>query len=160
VGELIASQVIGIAGVPAWIVVLIVFLVMAGLSISIRPGNVAANRMMIFATVAGWGVVVFSAGAIRQSLITAQKAFLQTDGSAGVAAQYKDVQTAGGWWLAGLGVTIAWVGAIGLWAKRRDIVAALARARRQRAAAEESAREIQEALEAYEREQAQATASS
>jgi len=146
--------------VQTWILVLIVFLVMAGLSISIRPGDVAANRMMIFSTVAGWAVVVLSAGAIRQSLITAQNAFVQADGSAGIPAQYKDVQTAGGWWLAGLGVTIAWVGAIGLWAKRRDIVAALARARRQRAAAEESAREIQEAFEAYEREQAQAAAQS
>jgi hypothetical protein len=144
--------------IQTWLLVLIVFLAMAGLSISIRPMDVAANRMMIFTTVAAWGVVVLSAGAIRQSLVSAQMAFLQSDGVTGAAAQYKDVQTAGGWWLAGLGITVAWVGAIGLWAKRRDIVAARARARKQRQAAQESAKEIQDANDAYHREQAEAAA--
>ncbi|MEN8237716.1 MAG: hypothetical protein ABFR53_00805 [Actinomycetota bacterium] len=142
--------------VQTWVLVLFVFLVMAGLSISIRPIDVAANRMMIFTTVAAWAVVVISAGAIRQNLVSAQAAFVQSNGVTGVSAQFKDVQAGGGWWLAGFGATIAWVGAIGLWAKRRDIVAALARARKQRAAAEESAREIQEAFEEYQREQAEA----
>jgi hypothetical protein len=142
--------------IQTWLLVLIVFLVMAGLSISISPAAVAANRMMIFTTVAAWAVVVLSAGGIRQNLISAQKAFVYADGATGVSAQYKDVQTAGGWWLAGLGITVAWVGAIGLWAKRRDIVAALARARKQRAAAEESAQEIQDAYDEYQREQATA----
>lgn len=142
--------------IQTWAFVLAVFLVMAGLSISIRPAAVAANRMMIFTTVAAWGVVVMSAGAIRQNLVTAQMAFVYPDGSTGVSAQYKDMQTAGGWWLAGFGITVAWVGAIGLWAKRRDIVAALARARKQRAAAEESAKEIQAAFDEYHREQAEA----
>jgi len=144
--------------IQTWLLVLIVFSVMAGLSISIRPVDVAANRMMILTTVAAWLVILLSAGAIRQSLITAQKAFVRADGATDISAQYKDVQTAGGWWLAGLGVTVAWVGAIGLWAKRRDIVAALARARKQRVAAEESAREIQEAFDEYQREQEQAAA--
>jgi hypothetical protein len=145
--------------IQTWLLVLIVFLVMAGLSISISPAAVAANRMMIFTTVAAWAVVVLSAGGIRQNLISAQKAFVYADGATGVSAQYKDVQTAGGWWLAGLGITVAWVGAIGLWAKRRDIVAALARARKQRAAAEESAQEIQDAYDEYQREQATAAQS-
>lgn len=143
--------------IRTWLVVLVVFLVIAGLSISIRPAAVAANRMTIFTTVAAWGVVIMSAGAIRQNLITAQTAFVYPDGVTGVSAQYKDVQTAGGWWLAGFGITITWVGAIGLWAKRRDIVAALARARKQRAAAEQSAQEIQDAFDEYQREQAAAS---
>jgi hypothetical protein len=138
--------------------VLIVFLVMAGLSISIRPIDVAANRMMILTTVAAWSVVVLSAGAIRQTLVSAQTAFVQSNGATGVSAQYKDIQTAGGWWLAGLGITVAWVGAIGLWAKRRDIVAARARARKQRSAADKSAQEIQDAYDEYQREQAAAQA--
>jgi hypothetical protein len=153
----ISATILGNAlSIQTWLLVLIVFVVMAGLSISIRPAAVAANRMMIFTTVAAWMVVVLSAGAIRQSLITAQKAYVYADGTTGISAQYKDVQTAGGWWLAGLGITIAWVGAIGLWAKRRDIVAAMARARNQRAAAEESAKEIQDAYDTYQREQAAA----
>lgn len=157
---LISATLVGnLVSIQTWALVLIVFLVMAGLSISIRPGAVAANRMMVFATVAAWAVVVFSAGAIRQNLISAQQAFVYADGTTGISAQYKDVQTAGGWWLAGLGVTVAWVGAIGLWAKRRDIVAALARAKKQRAAADQSAKEIQDAYDTYQREQAAAAQS-
>jgi hypothetical protein len=144
--------------IQTWALVLIVFLALAGLSISIRPIDVAANRMMIFTTVAAWGVIILSAGAIRQSLISAQMAFVQSNGVTGISAQYKDAQTAGGWWLAGLGITVAWVGAIGLWAKRRDIVAARARARKQRAAAYTSAQEIQDAYDEYQREQAAAEA--
>jgi hypothetical protein len=144
--------------IQTWALVLIVFLALAGLSISIRPIDVAANRMMIFTTVAAWGVIILSAGAIRQSLVSAQTAFVQSNGVTGISAQYKDVQTAGGWWLAGLGITVAWVGAIGLWAKRRDIVAARARARKQRAAADTSAQEIQDAYDEYQREQAAAEA--
>jgi len=151
---LVGSQV----AIQSWALVLIVFLAMAGMSISIRPAAVAANRMMIFTTVAAWAVVVLSAGAIRQSLVSAQKAYVYADGATDISAQYKDVQTAGGWWLAGLGITVAWVGAIGLWAKRRDVVAAMARARKQRAAAEESAQEIQDAYDEYQREQAAAEA--
>ena len=142
--------------IQTWVLVLIIFLVMAGLSISIRPVDVAANRMMIFTAVAAWGVIILSAGAIRQGLISAQTAFVQSNGVSGVSAQYKDVQTAGGWWLAGLGITVAWVGAIGLWAKRRDIVAARARAKKQRTAADTSAQEIQDAYDAYHKEQAAA----
>jgi hypothetical protein len=156
---LLASTVAGTQlSIQTWALVLIVFLTLAGLSISIRPIDVAANRMMIFTTVAAWGVVILSAGAIRQSLVSAQTAFVQSNGVTGISAQYKDVQTAGGWWLAGLGITVAWVGAIGLWAKRRDIVAARARARKQRAAADTSAQEIQDAYDEYQREQAAAEA--
>ncbi len=147
-----------IISIPTWVWVFAVFAVMAGLSISIRPGDVAANRMLIFTSVGAWGVVVLSAGAIRQTLIDAQSLFDQGEGVTGVAAAYKDTQAASGWWIAGFAVTLIFIGAVGLWAKRRDIVAALARARRQREAAETSAREIAEALEIYEREQAEAAA--
>ena len=143
-----------VASAPTWVWVLGVFGVTAALSVSIKPSDVAANRMLIFTSVAAWGVVVLSAGAIRQSLIESQNLFDHGDGITGVAAQYKDTQAASGWWLAGFGATVIFVGSVGLWAKRRDIVAALARARKQREAAETSAREIAEALEAYEREQA------
>ena len=143
--------------VRPWALVFFISLVIGGLSVAIRPINMAANRMLIFATVAGWGVILTTAGAIRQGLIDEQLATVQLGGATGVAAQYKDTQAALGWWLAGLGVTVLFVGAVGLWAKRRDIVSALARARKQREAAEESAREIQEAAEAYAKEQAAAS---
>lgn len=142
--------------VRPWVLVFVLTLVIAGLAVAIRPVNMAANRMLMFASVAGWLVILLSAGAIRQALIDEQLMTVQDGGATGVAAQYKDTQAAYGWWLAGLGITILFVGAVGLWAKRRDIVAAMQRARRQREAAEESAREIAAAAEAYAQEQAAA----
>ncbi|MCB1247384.1 MAG: hypothetical protein KDB69_08965, partial [Acidimicrobiia bacterium] len=137
---------------PLWVAVFVVFLAIGALTLAIRPLDMGANRMLIVATVAVWATIVFSAGAIRETLIDTQLTTEQSNGVIGIAAQYKDVQAASGWWLAGFGATIAFVGAVGIWAKRRDLVAALARARKQRAAAEESAREIAEAEEAYRQE--------
>lgn len=138
--------------VPAWLLVFIVFLTNGMLSIAIQPIDMSANRMLLMASVAGWGLVTFSAGAIRQSLIDIQTVTDQGGGVFGIAARYKDTQAAGGWWLAGFGGFVMFIGAVGLWAKRRDIVAAVARAKRQRAAAEQSTREIQDAADAYARE--------
>jgi len=135
-----------------WPVILVVGLLCGGLSVTIKPVNMAANRMLIFSSVGAWGVILLSAGAIRQSLIDAQLETVQLGGATGLSVQYKDTQAAAGWWLAGFGVTVLFVGAVGLWAKRRDIVAAIARARRQRAAAEQSAKEIADAAAAYEAE--------
>ena len=133
----------------AWIALLVVMLFSAAVALAIKPIDMAANRLLVMAVVTTWGVIVFSAGAIRQTLIDTQLSTVQADGSTGIAAQYKDVQAASGWWLAGFGLTVMFIGAVGLWAKRRDLVAALARAKKQREAAEISAREIQEAADAY-----------
>lgn len=138
--------------VPAWILVFILLLAIGAMSLAIKPMDMGANRMMIIASVIGGWVVWFSAGAIRQSFVELQMDTDQGGGLYGVAAPYKDTQAASGWWLAGLGTFIIFIGAVGLWAKRRDIVAAIARAKKQRAAAEKSALEIQEAAEAYARE--------
>ncbi len=152
---LLASTIVGSElELETWVIVLFVALLTGGLSIAIQPIGLAANRVLIVTSVAAWGVVVMSAGAMRQHLIETQMMTVQADGSVGISAQYKDVQAAPGWWLAGLGATILFVGAVGLWARRRDIVATHARAKRQRAAAEISAREIQEAAEAYAAEKA------
>ncbi len=148
IGGIIALTVMNtVIEVPTWQAVFVVFLALGGLSLAIRPLDMGANRMLIIATVATWMTITASGGAMRQTLIDNQTV-------ADAAAQYKDTQAAAGWWLAGMGVTIAFVGAVGIWARRRDLVASLARARKQRAAAETSAREIREAQEAYEQEQA------
>lgn len=140
---------------PAWVAILIVMGYFGGLVLALRPIDMAANRMLIIGNVAVWATITASAGAMRSTLMSAQ---LELNG---IAAQYKDTQAAAGWWIAGFGVTLAFVGAVGLWAKRRDFVAAIARAKKQRAAADKSTREIQEALEAYEAEiAARATTSS
>ncbi len=139
---------------PVWIVVLAAFLLFGALSVVIKPLNMAANRMLITSSVGAWGVVVLSGGAVRQNLIDEQLVTEQAGGVTGIAAQYKDTQAASGWWFAGFAMFILFIGAVGLWARRRDIVAAIARARRQREAAEASAREIQEAAEMYAKEKA------
>lgn len=144
--------------VPTWQTIFVVFLAIAALAVAIRPLDMGANRMLIVSTVAVWVTIIASAGAMRQALVDEQLAFVYPDGTTGVGAQYQNTQAAGGWWLAGLGVTVAFVGAVGLWARRRDLVATIARAKRQRAAAEVSAKEIAEAQEAYERELVEAQA--
>ena len=145
-----------IAGNPAtletWILVLLVSLAFGALSITIKPMDMGANRMLIAGTVVGWAVVLLSAGAIRRSLIDLRMSTDQGNGITGIAAQYKDTQAAGGWWLAGFGASVMFIGAVGLWAKQRDIVAAITRAKKQRSAAEKSAIEIADAAEAYARE--------
>ena len=135
---------------PKWLLVFVVFLALGSMSLAIKPVDMGANRMMIIASIVGSAVVWLSAGAIRQSLIDLQMETDQGNGVIGIAAQYKDTQAASGWWLAGFGTFVIFVGAVGLWAKRRDIVAAIARAKKQLAAAEQSSREIEEAAEAYE----------
>ena len=137
-----------------WLVVFLLLLLAAGLALSISPSNMSANRMLILVSVLYWGLIVFSAGAIRETLVQVQTETVQLGGAIGVSAQYKDTQAASGWWMAGFGATLLFIGAVGLWAKRRDVVAAIQRARKQRAAAEKSAKEIADAAEAYAQEQA------
>lgn len=153
VGGLMAVTLINVdIEVPTWQSIFVVFLAIGALSLAIRPANMGANRMLIIGTVAVWATIIASAGSMRQSLVDAQVAFVYPDGATGLSAAYQDTQAAGGWWIAGFGVTVAFVGAVGMWARRRDLVATIARAKRQRAAAEVSAKEIADAQAAYEQE--------
>lgn len=126
------------------------FAVLGALSLASQPRGLAANRMLLAATVVGGTVITLSAGALRETLLR-----LQVEAE-GVSAQYKDIQVGAGWFIALLGVTVLFFGAVGLWAKRRDLMVAQIRARHQREAAEKSAQEIKEAYEQYERERAAA----
>jgi hypothetical protein len=144
---------------PTWALVLVLFLALGMMSIAIRPIEMAANRMMIVSSVVGGAVVWLSAGAIRQSLVELQFETDQGGGLFGIAAPYKDVQAASGWWVAGFGTFVIFIGAVGLWAKRRDVVAAAARAKKQRLAAEKSTKEIEDAAAAYARDHEGATIS-
>lgn len=116
------------------------------------PHGLAANRMLIYGSVLGGAVVATSGGSLRTSLMEAQTAAI------GVSAQYKDVQVAYGWFIALTGILILFVGAVAIWATRRDLIIARERAREQRLAAEKSAKEIRESYEQYEREKAAAAA--
>ena len=112
------------------------------------PHGLAANRFLIYVSVLGGAAIGLSGGSLRTSLREAQVETI------GVAAQYKDVQVGYGWFIALVGIIILFVGAVALWATRRDIIIARSRARAQRAAAEKSAQEIKESHEQYEREKA------
>lgn len=140
---------ITIGAVPA---VAVTWLILSLMVITKQPMGLAATRLLVILIAAGWAFVVLSAGGLRTELLDAQTEAL------GVSAQYKDVQASLGWFVANLGMLIAFAGAVGLWAKRRDQMLALIRARRQREAAEKSAAEIKAAGEAYQRQRAAAEA--
>jgi len=108
-----------------------------------EPRGLAGNRMLIYTSMVAGLVVVLSAGAIRSSLTRIQ---FETSG---FAAEYGETQVSLGWFIAVFAILVLFSGAVGLWAKRQDLLVAMVRARRQREAAEKSAAEIKAAEEAY-----------
>lgn len=125
---------------------------LVGLAITGTPAELAANRMLIFSTVAGGWAIALSAAAMRTNLLAAQ---FELDG---IAGQYKDTQITSGYFIALFGTLLAFVGATSLWAKRRDIIISQQRAEQQRAAAVASAAEIQAALELAQQHQRESRA--
>jgi hypothetical protein len=123
-----------------------------GVAVTGKPAELAANRMLIFSVVAGGWSIALSAAAIRTNMLVAQR---ELDG---IAGQYKDTQVTAGYFIALVGMLLAFVAATSLWAKRRDIIINQQRAARQRAAAEASAAEIQAALELAQQHQREARA--
>lgn len=138
--------------IEAGFLTLIVLSALGAVSMAAKPVTMGASRMIILSGVLVSFVILLSAGAIRQTLVNIQLATPQASGVDGIAAAYKDTHASGGWWLTGLGALVFFIGAVGLWARRRDIVAAIARAQKQRAAAEKSAQEIRDAADAYAKE--------
>lgn len=95
-----------------WVAVAAV--VLFGLAATGKPAELAANRMLMFATVAGGAAIGLGAAAARANLLAAQ---IEADG---IVGQYKDTQVTSGYFLAALGMLIGFVGAVSLWAKRRE----------------------------------------
>lgn len=127
-------------------------ILLVGVAVTGKPAELAANRMLIFSIVAGGAAIALSAAASRTALLDAQ---FELDG---IAGQFKDTQVTSGWFVALFGMLLAFVGAVSLWAKRRDIIINQQRAERQRIAAEASAAEIQAALELAQQHQREARA--
>ncbi len=123
-----------------WVLAALVVTPLVLLAVVGQPRELATNRLLILAVVAGWAFVTLSAGAVRTVLIELQQ-------EAGAAAQYKDVQITSGLILAFTGMGLAFLGSVAMWAQRRDQLIALRRAQQQRDAAEKSAAELAEALE-------------
>lgn len=122
--------------VLGWVAMVGVMVVVVALASGSRPRELAANRMLILTSVVAGGALSLSAGAMRSTLIRLQ---VEETGS---AALFKDTQITWGYFLAVIGTVLVFVGAVTMWARRRDFIINLQRARRQRAAAQASAAEI------------------
>lgn len=137
IGFFIAQLLFGAGNTyPAPIGVLILMTVIGLLTSLMREPSMAANRMLIATTVVAGTAIGMSGAAIRSTLIR-----LQAEGG-NIPGQYRDTQVTWGYFLANIGVMVVFIGAVMLWARRRDIVQSQQRAAKQRAAAEESAQEF------------------
>ena len=125
----------------AWVAVLLIMTLLAIASSLFRPRELTANRMLIAASLVAGSAIGTSAGAIRQTLLRFQVSEI------GTAAQYKDSQVTWGYFLASIGMMLVFVGGVSMWAQRRDLILNQQRARRQREAAEQSAAEVESALQ-------------
>jgi hypothetical protein len=127
---------------PVWLVVLVGF-VLSGVGVMVRrPHELAAQRVLINSAVISLFIGATMGGSVRTALMEKQVETI------GVAADYLDTQVTSGVMLTWLGSILMILGAVGLWAKRRDQLEAVDRARRQREAAALSAKELGEELEA------------
>lgn len=139
----------------------IIFVVLGVYSLLRSPRELAANRMFMFVAVAALAVLTLQAGAIRQTLLRTQRAFTGSAFGwdlANLSGEYKDSQVTSGWFLATFGAFFVLIAAIAMWARRRDYILSLHRARKQREAAEKSAGEIKEAIELAKAQRARAKA--
>jgi hypothetical protein len=123
-----------------WFAVLVGGLIMAAYSVTALPRRLAPSRMLVLMVVFTAVIMFTMAGAMRTSLIEAQ-----VEAAEGPAADYNDTQVASGYFVAAGGMLLIFLGSVAMWARRKDILDTQARAERQRRAAEESAREIEEA---------------
>ena len=133
VGAIVGDQ----KTVPAHIAVLIVMIILALLMILMKTPSMAANRMLMASTLVAGTAIGFSGAAIRSTLTR-----LQSEMEPFIPGQYRDTQVTWGYFLANIGVFLVFIGAVMLWARRRDIVHSQQRAAKQREAAEASAREL------------------
>ena len=129
---------------PQWAAIGVLFVLLAAMSISPEPRELAANRMLMFSSVVAAAALALSAGAVRSGLLALQRE------AGGVPALYKDTQVTSGHLMAVFGMVLVFFSAVALWARRRDAILTAQRAQRQREAAEASAAEIEAAMQEVE----------
>lgn len=118
----------------------IVFAIVLTFLMTAPPEDMAVSRIAIFATLAVILVALTIGAGTRTHLLEEQLK------QSGVAARYRESQITSGLIIVMIASIVAWVGSVGLWARKRDLISARTRARRQLAAAKESAAEIEEAV--------------
>jgi hypothetical protein len=117
---------------PFWLVVAVGGIFLGALALFRPPQALAGWRMVINGIVGIWVMSMSMAASLRVTLDRAQFDLN------GISADVKNLQITSGVLWAWFGGLIAFIGAVGLWAKRRDEIIAYERARRQQEAARES----------------------
>lgn len=137
IGFLLIQAILGSGRTMAVPVGVLIMMVLVGALMALtREPSMAANRMLITTSVIAGTAIGMSGAALRSTLVR-----FQGEGGS-IPGEYRDTQVTWGYFLANIGIVLVFIGAVMLWARRRDIVQSQARAAKQRAAAEESAKEL------------------
>jgi len=117
---------------PFWIFIAVAGVIIGALALFRAPRALASRRLVINGILAIWVMSMTMASSLRVTLDGAQFDL------SGISAELKNIQITSGVLLAWFGGLVAFVGAVGLWASRRDEIIAFDRARKQQDAARES----------------------
>ena len=126
--------------IPVWAVVLLFMFTVDALLLARPPRELIPYRLLLTISLTGLVVALVCSGAVRSTLLRLQMENM------GVSAEYRDIQITAGVLWAWAGGVIAFAGAVGLWARRRDELEEHTRAGRQLAVAKLSAAELEQAV--------------
>lgn len=124
---------------PFWIFVAVAGVVIGALALFRPPQQLAGWRMVINGIVSIWVMSMTMAASLR---VTLQQQQFDVNG---LSAKVQDLQITSGVLWAWFGGLMAFAGAVGMWARRRDEIIAFERAHKQQEAARESERQLSEA---------------
>lgn len=132
----VAGPLFGSEARPAWLVLGVFFGLIAALMVARPPEQIGSYRLLLVGASSLLVLAVTMSTAVRLTLQRLQFELWE------VSADRIEIQVTWGIILAWIGGLLAFVGAVGLWAKSRDEITARGRARRQQAAARESEEEL------------------
>jgi hypothetical protein len=140
-GFAVFDPLFGGKAVPLWLLVLVGVGLLDVVVVVRPPRELALYRLMINGVLIAWFIGMVMSGSLRSLLAASQ---LET---IGISAEIRDIQITSGVMLVWFGGLLAFLGTVSLWARRRDQLDAVARARRQLEAARRSAEEMGKTLE-------------
>ncbi len=117
---------------PFWVLIAVAGVSIGALALFRPPAALAGWRMVINGIVAIWVMSMTMSASLRVTLDRAQFDLN------GISSDVKNLQITSGILLAWFGGLVAFVGAVGMWASRRDEIIAVDRAHKQQEAARES----------------------
>lgn len=140
-GFAVFDPVLGGQAVALWVIVLVGFGLLNVVVVARPPRELALYRLMINGVLIGWFIAMVMSGSLRSLLATRQLETID------ITAEIRDIQITSGVMMTWFGGLLAFLGTVSLWARRRDQLEAVARARRQLEAARRSAEEMGKTLE-------------